>query len=75
MGAAKALPKTVKRAVAWLSDAKVQKAIALDASIVRDLLRGKVAHHYGPIVRRLMGKAYFENNSEVAVAVEAMAAE
>ncbi len=75
VGAAKALPKTVKRAVAWLSDAKVQKAIALDASIVRDLLRGKVAHHYGPIVRRLMGKAYFENNSEVAVAVEAMAAE
>jgi hypothetical protein len=38
-------------------------------------VRGKVNEHYGPIVRRLMGKAYFENNAEVASLVTPMAAE
>ena len=72
---AKALPSTVKRTVSWLSDPKVRQAIALDATIVRDVVRGKVAEHYGPVVRRLMGKASFENNSEVAHLVDPMAAE
>jgi len=69
------LPSALRRGVAWATSPEVQKAIALDAAILRDVVRGKVAEHYGPIVRRLMGKAYFENNSEVAHVVEAMAAE
>ncbi len=72
-----ALPKLAARGLALWNDAQLREAVACDLAIVRDVVRGKVAEHYGPIVRRLAGKAYFENNEEVArqVATEPLAAE
>jgi predicted nucleotide-binding protein (sugar kinase/HSP70/actin superfamily) len=73
--AVRTLPSLAARGAERLRDPELRAAIACDAAIVRDLVRGKVADHYGPIVRRLLGKAYFENNSEVAHLSEPLAAE
>ncbi len=74
--AGRALPKLAKRGIEMARDAELREALACDLAIVRDVVRGKVADHYGPIVRRLMGKAYYENNAEVAHLVnEPLAAE
>ncbi len=75
LAAVRTIPGLARRAAEAASDPQFREALACDLAIVRDLVRGKAAEHYGPIVRRLAGKAYFENNAEVAHLVEPIAAE
>jgi len=75
LAAVRAVPGLGAKVVELAKDQDLREQLACDASILRDVVRGKVSEHYGPIVRRLMGKAYFENNAEVASLVTPMAAE
>ncbi|MFO0757567.1 MAG: 2-hydroxyglutaryl-CoA dehydratase [Byssovorax sp.] len=57
-------------------DPEVHERLRHDAALVRDILQGKVKERFGPLVKRLAGKAYFENNPEVShVVSEPIAAE
>ena len=38
--------------------------------LFRDLAKGKAEEHFGPLLAKLAGKAYFENNREVAHQVQ-----
>jgi predicted nucleotide-binding protein (sugar kinase/HSP70/actin superfamily) len=71
----RSLPTLANKAMAAARNEELREAIACDLAIVRDVVRGKVTDHYGPIVRRLLGKAYFENNEAVAHVAEPLAAE
>lgn len=76
---AKKAPVMVAQAQAALADPDFREAVAVDASIIADLLRGKASDMYGPLVKRLMGRAYFGDDGQTAeaapVSVEPLAAE
>lgn len=59
------VPGRVAKVARTLTDPEVRERIKTDAEIVMDLARGKANTLYGPLVKRLMGKAYYENNREV----------
>jgi predicted nucleotide-binding protein (sugar kinase/HSP70/actin superfamily) len=63
---AKATPAKVSAVAAWLRDPETQERLAQDAELVKDVLGGKVKERFGPLIAKLAGKAYFENNPEVA---------
>lgn len=73
----KSIPAKTAKAAAFVSDPDTLDRLRADAELLRDLARGKVAEHMGPLVQRLAGKAYFENNAEVAHVIheDAIAAE
>ncbi len=74
-----AAPGKVAKLAKTAADPEVHERLRQDWALVRDLLQGKVKERFGPLVERLAGKAYFENNPEVAhvthAAHEAIAAE
>lgn len=62
---AEGAPGKVKSAIAWLRDPETQDRLRQDAELVRDLVKGKAEERFGPLLAKLAGKAYFENNAEV----------
>ena len=62
-------------AARWARDPDTIQAARVDLELVSDLLRGRVKDHYAPLVKRLLGKAYYENNSDFPQAQEPLAAE
>ena len=78
-GTAKKAPVVVAQAQAAIADPEFREAVAVDAGIVGDLLRGKAADVYGPLVKRLMGRAYFGDDGQTVetapASVEPLAAE
>jgi predicted nucleotide-binding protein (sugar kinase/HSP70/actin superfamily) len=70
------VPGLIRRAAKKAADREFRRALALDLEILGDLARGKAKDLYGPLVQKLAGRAYFENNSDYPQAqVEPMAAE
>ena len=58
------------------TDPELRELVTEDARLVVDIVRGKAKERFSPLVARLAGKAYFENNPEVShVHQEAIAAE
>jgi hypothetical protein len=72
---AAAAPSKVRRLAAMARDAELRRGLRLDAEVALDVLRGKAAERYAPLVKRLMGRAYWENNPEAPVHEEPLAAE
>jgi hypothetical protein len=70
-----AAPKKARRVVAALTDRDNWKKARLDLEIVGDLARGKAREHYEPLVKKLLGRAYWENNPEAPAVEEPLAAE
>jgi predicted nucleotide-binding protein (sugar kinase/HSP70/actin superfamily) len=71
-----AAPGKVKHVVDLARDPEIKARLLQDASVLRDIATGKAKEHFGPIVAKLAGKAYFENNPETHhVTHEAIAAE
>lgn len=56
---------------------EVRERLRQDVLLVRDLVEGKTKERFGPLVAKLAGKAFFENNAEVAhiTSAEPIAAE
>jgi predicted transcriptional regulator len=75
---AKGLPGRAVEAKAFVTDPETYVRLRNDAEVIADFARGKAMDHLRPIAQRLLGKAVFENNSElqtVAYNQEAIAAE
>ena len=71
-------PAKLQAAVAFVTNPENIARAREDAALVGDLVRGKAEERFRPLVQRLAGKAYFENNPEVrtvAFAGEPIAAE
>jgi predicted nucleotide-binding protein (sugar kinase/HSP70/actin superfamily) len=60
------VPGLVAKARAIAADPDTKERLKQDASMIGDLLRGKAMDRFRPIAQKLMGKAIFENNPEVA---------
>jgi predicted nucleotide-binding protein (sugar kinase/HSP70/actin superfamily) len=69
------VPGLLRTFVSKAGDREFRRAVALDLEILGDLARGKAKDLYGPLVEKLAGRAYFENNSDYPVAAEPLAAE
>jgi hypothetical protein len=63
--AAVAAPVKARAAKELLTSPETVERAREDLSLIADLLRGKAKERFGPLVQRLAGKAYFENNPEV----------
>jgi predicted nucleotide-binding protein (sugar kinase/HSP70/actin superfamily) len=63
---AKATPGKLKALGAWLSNKENQARMKQDAELIVDLASGRAKDHFGPLLSKLAGKAFFENNAEVA---------
>ena len=59
------VPEKAARAYAFLADPSTHERLREDAALVRDIVAGKTKERFGPLVAKLAGKAYFENNPEV----------
>jgi hypothetical protein len=70
LGIARALPGKAAEAKAFATDPATWERLRADYELVRDVARGKAEERFAPLVRKLAGKAYFENNREVAVHVD-----
>ncbi|KYF76861.1 2-hydroxyglutaryl-CoA dehydratase [Sorangium cellulosum] len=70
--AVKAAPARAKAATEFLTDPETLSRAREDVALVRDLLAGKAAERFSPLVKRLAGKAYFENNPEVSHTVHSV---
>ncbi|AUX46038.1 2-hydroxyglutaryl-CoA dehydratase [Sorangium cellulosum] len=76
--AVKAAPAKAKAAKEFLANPETIARAREDVALIRDIVRGKAAERFSPLVKRLAGKAYFENNPEapsVAYHGEPIAAE
>src|SRR5262249_49438224 len=70
------LPAKTAHAKETLTSAETWERANEDWVLVRDIVRGKAKERFAPLVEKLAGKAYFENDREVPVAFdEAIAAE
>ncbi len=58
-------PAKLGALVTWAKDPETQERLRADAEVVGELVRGKAKERFAPLVARLAGKAYFENNPEV----------
>lgn len=65
-----AVPGLVARAKAIVTDPETKERLTEDYALVRDLIKGKTMERFQPLAQKLMGKAVFENNPEVAHLVD-----
>jgi predicted nucleotide-binding protein (sugar kinase/HSP70/actin superfamily) len=72
---ARALPGQAAAAAEKIRDPGFREALKLDAELVADVVRGKVSERYKPLVKRLLSRAYWENNPEAPAVEEPLAAE
>jgi len=63
---AAAAPGAARKAAAFARDPETRERLAQDWELVRDLAQGKARELLLPLGQRLLGKAVFENNPEVA---------
>jgi hypothetical protein len=78
VGIAKAAPARFAAVGSFLTDPETRVRLRHDADVALDIVRGKAMDHIRPIAQKLLGKAVFENNSElrtVGYSEEAIAAE
>lgn len=61
-----AAPGKVKKAADRLADPELHAQVRADVELVRDLVAGKAKERFKPLVEKLAGDAYFENNPEVS---------
>jgi len=66
----KSIPGKASAVVTKLQDPELHDLVKEDVALVVDLARGKAKERFAPLVSRLAGKAYFENNPEVRHVVE-----
>jgi hypothetical protein len=64
--AAVAAPGKAKSLYAFLTNPETHAQLREDATLIRDIVKGKTKERFAPLVSKLAGKAYFENNDEVA---------
>src|SRR5262249_40999591 len=64
--AALAAPEAARKAAAFAQDPETHERLAQDWEVVRDLVQGKAKERLLPLLQKLLGKAIFENNPEVA---------
>lgn len=64
--AVKAAPAKATAAYATVTNPEVWSQLREDYSLLRDIAAGKAKDRFGPLVAKLAGKAYYENNSEVS---------
>jgi predicted nucleotide-binding protein (sugar kinase/HSP70/actin superfamily) len=64
--AAQKVPGKLTAVAAWLQDGDNQARLRQDGELVLDLLKGRAKERFAPLVSKLAGKAFFENNAEVA---------
>lgn len=60
-----ALPGHVKKVASFATDPETHDRLKQDALLIRDIFAGKAKERFAPLVSKLAGKAYFENNPEV----------
>lgn len=63
---AQAAPGYVQKAVTTARDPEFQEQVREDAKLVRDVLKGKAEERFGPLVKRLTHRAFFEKDPGVA---------
>ncbi|MEM9696886.1 MAG: 2-hydroxyglutaryl-CoA dehydratase [Myxococcota bacterium] len=64
--AAQRAPGLFRGVVRRLRDPEFRAAARVDLELMSDLARGKVSELYGPVVKKFMGRAYYENNADFA---------
>ncbi len=64
------VPGLVAQAKATLTSPETKERLTEDYALVRDLIKGKAMERFQPLAQKLMGKAVFENNPEVAHLVD-----
>ena len=72
------VPTKVAAAARWAASAETRANLREDWLLVRDVVTGRAKERFAPLVAKLAGKAYFENNPELVTtgfAGEAIAAE
>jgi predicted nucleotide-binding protein (sugar kinase/HSP70/actin superfamily) len=62
---ARKTPSALATAYRAATDPEMIEKVRADATLVRDLVTGKAMDSFRPLLERLMGKAIFENNSEL----------
>jgi predicted nucleotide-binding protein (sugar kinase/HSP70/actin superfamily) len=67
---AKSVPAKAAAAAKFATDAETHERLHHDWLLIRDILTGKAKERFGPLVGKLAGKAYFENNPEVSNIIE-----
>jgi len=72
---AKSAPGKLQATYAFVTSAETHDRLKQDWALVSDIVRGKTKERFGPLVAKLAGKAYFENNPEVREEHEPIAAE
>ncbi len=65
VAAVKAAPGQVRALYAWWKNPETQERLGHDLELVKDLAKGKADERFGPILKKLLGKAVFENNTEL----------
>ncbi len=64
---AKATPGVVLAVVAKVSDPAFRDAAMIDLELITDIARGKAADRYKPLIKKLLARAYWDNNPEAPV--------
>jgi predicted nucleotide-binding protein (sugar kinase/HSP70/actin superfamily) len=59
-------PTMASRLAKAVTDPELHDRLRQDGLLIRDLLQGKAKERFGPFIAKLAGKAFFENNPEVA---------
>jgi hypothetical protein len=66
----KSAPGKVAAAGRFVTSPETHDRLKQDYLLIKDLLGGKAKENFAPLIAKLAGKAYFENNPEVAQLVE-----
>jgi predicted nucleotide-binding protein (sugar kinase/HSP70/actin superfamily) len=64
--AAVATPAAARKALAFARDPETRERLQQDWLLLREILEGKAKERLVPLAQRLLGKAVFENNAELA---------
>jgi predicted nucleotide-binding protein (sugar kinase/HSP70/actin superfamily) len=76
IGFVSSLPALATKAAKTAADPELHDRLQQDWLLIRDLVQGKAKDRFGPLLGKLAGKAYFENNPEVTTTTyEPIAAE
>jgi predicted nucleotide-binding protein (sugar kinase/HSP70/actin superfamily) len=76
LGFVTSLPEVATKAAKTVADPELHDRLQQDWLLIRDLVQGKAKDRFGPLIGKLAGKAYFENNPEVTTTTyEPIAAE
>jgi predicted nucleotide-binding protein (sugar kinase/HSP70/actin superfamily) len=59
-------PGVIGGAWAWATSKETHERLGHDYDLIKDIVAGKAKERFAPLVSKLAGKAYFENNPEVS---------